>query len=90
MGAPDGSSTKEIIHRIGTFFILVGLGLMAFFLISESTRQTNLEYFCWSGILLILGFIFRGQFRRTVAPSGRFSLLRRFTPKSKQDQGKKK
>ena len=90
MGAPDGSSNKEIIHRIGTFFILVGLGLMAFFIISESTRQTDLEYFCWSSILLVLGFIFRGQFRRTPPASGRFSLIKRFTPKSKQDQGKKK
>jgi predicted membrane channel-forming protein YqfA (hemolysin III family) len=90
VGTPDGSSNKEIIHRIGTFFILVGVALMVFFIISESTRQTDLEYFCWSGILLILGFVFRGQFRKTPQPSGRFSIIKRLTPKSKQDQGKKK
>lgn len=90
MGAPDGSNSKEIIARIGTFFLLVGIGLIAFFIMSEAARQATFEYFCSGLILLILGFIFRGQLRRRTSPSGRFSLVRRLMPKSKQDQGKKK
>jgi predicted membrane channel-forming protein YqfA (hemolysin III family) len=90
MGAPEGSNGREIIYRIGTFFLLVGIGLMAFFMLSESARQATFEYFCWGLILLILGFVFRGQFRKSTAPSGRFSMVRRLMPKSKKDQQTKK
>lgn len=90
MGAPEGSNRKEIIARIGTFFLLLGLGLIVFFVLSEAADAVNFGYFCWGIIVLILGFVFRGQFKRTAAPSGRFSLVKRLTPKAKQDQGKKK
>jgi len=90
MGEPQGFDRKEILRRIGTFFLLVGIGLLVFFLLSEATKNVNFSYFCWSLTLLIVGFIFRGQFRKRTAPSGRFSLVRRLTPKSKkEDQGKK-
>jgi hypothetical protein len=90
MGPPQDFNPKEILHRIGTFFLLVGIGLIVFFLISEAAGEVALGYFCWSVVLLILGFGFRGQFRKTAKPSGRFSLVRRLMPKSKQDQAKKK
>jgi len=90
MSAPDGFNRKEILHRVGTFFILVGIGLLAFFLLSEAARQVAFEYFCWSVILLVVGFILRGQFKRSTPPSGRFGLVRRLIPKAKQDQEKKK
>jgi len=89
MRSPQGFDRKEVLARIGTFFILVGIGLLIFFLLSEAAEQVTLEYFCGSIVLLVLGFFFRGQFKRTVTPSGRFSLVRRLMPKSKQDQGKK-
>ena len=90
MGSPQGFNRKEIVHRIGTFFILVAIGLLAFFLLSEASRQVAFEYFCWSVALLAVGFFFRGRFKRTVTPSGRFSLVRRLIPKAKKDQEKKK
>lgn len=89
MGAPQDFNPREILHRVGTFFLLVGIGLLVFFLISDAAGQVTFPYFCWSVILLILGFGFRGQFRRTVKPSGRFSIVKRLMPKSKQDQVKK-
>ncbi len=89
MSSPQGFNRKEVLHRIGTFFMLVGIGLLVFFLLSEAAQQVTIEYFCGSVVLLVLGFIFRGQFKRTVTPSGRFSLIRRLIPKSKRDQGKK-
>lgn len=90
MGSPQGFNRKEIVHRIGTFFILVAIGLLAFFLLSEAARQVTFEYLCWSVILLILGFMLRGQFKRSVTPSGRFSLVKRLMPKAKKEQEKKK
>jgi hypothetical protein len=90
MGAPDGFDRKEILHRIGTFFLLIGIGLLVFFMLSEAAQNVTFSYFCWSLILMIFGFLFRGQFKRKVTPSGRFSLVKRLMPKAKkEDQGKK-
>jgi hypothetical protein len=90
MGAPQGFDRKEVLHRIGTFFLLVGIGLLVFFMLSEAAQNVTFSYFCWSLILMILGFVFRGQFKRSAAPSGRFSLDKRLMPKAKkEDQGKK-
>ena len=90
MGTPQDFNPKEIIYRIGTFFLLVGIGLLLFFILSEAAQQVTFDYLCWGIVLLIVGFIFRGQFKRTTTPSGRFGLVRRLMPKSKrEDQGKK-
>lgn len=90
MGAPEGFDRKEVIHRIGTFFLLVGAGLLIFFFLSEAAQKVAFDYLCWSLILLVFGFIFRGQLKRTAAPSGRFSIVRKLMPKAKKDaEGKK-
>ena len=90
MGAPDGFDRKEILHRIGTFFLIIGIGLFVLFMASEAAGKVTFSYFCWCLILVIFGFIFRGQFKRKVTPSGRFSLVKRLMPKAKkEDQGKK-
>ena len=75
MSSPQGFDRKEIVHRIGTFFLLVGIGLMAFFMLSEAARQVSFDFLCWGLILLILGFIFRAQYKKSLPPSGRFSLV---------------
>ena len=90
MSSPQGFNRKELLHRIGTFFIIVGIGLLAFFLLSEAARQVAFEYFCWSVLLLVVGSVFRGQFKRPVTPSGRFSLVRRLMPKAKKEAQDKK
>jgi predicted membrane channel-forming protein YqfA (hemolysin III family) len=89
MSSPQGLDPKEIIYRIGTFFLLVGIGLVAFFVLSEAARQVSFNYLCWGLIVLILGFIFRAQYRKSVTPSGRFSLVRKLMPKSKKEAAKK-
>jgi len=90
MGAPQGFDRKEVLHRIGTFFLLVGIGLFVIFMASDAAQNFSLSYLCWSLILVIIGFVFRGQFKKSVAPSGRFSLVKRLMPKAKkEEQGKK-
>jgi hypothetical protein len=89
MGAPEGFDRKEFLHRIGTFFLLLGIGLLVLFMASEAAKQVAFEYFCWSLILMIFGLIFRGQFKRKVTPSGRFSLVKRLMPKAKKEEAKK-
>ena len=72
MGEPQEYNRKEFLHRIGTFFLLLGVGAMVFFLFSESANQPELNYFCNGMVLLILGFAFRSQLKKPVVKSGRF------------------
>ena len=77
MGEPESYNRKEFVYRVGTFFLLVGLGLLVFFMLSESAEQPQFNYFCGSLVLLIIGFIFRAQYRKAVVKSGRFSILKK-------------
>ena len=89
MGEQQGSSRPEFIARVGTFFIWVGIILLVFFFMSDAAGQAVFGYFCWSSSLLIIGFIFRSQLKKTYKPSGRFSVLQKLKRKPKEDKGKK-
>ena len=85
----NSSDRKEFVSRIGTFFVLVGVGLMIFFLMSDAASSPQLSYFCWGTVILTLGFIFRGQFKKPAGPpSGRFSVFKRFKRKPKEEKKK--
>lgn len=89
MGQPQNYDYREIIYRVGTFFLLVGIGLVVLFILSEAAQLAAFEYFCVGVIFLIIGFMFRAQYKRSIEPSGRFRALRWLRPKSKDDKGKK-
>jgi uncharacterized membrane protein len=89
MGEPQGYDPKELIYRLGTFFLVVGIGLLAFFLLSEAAGTPTFSYFCGSMILITLAFVFRARYKRSIQPSGRFGIIQRLRPKSKEDKGKK-
>lgn len=80
-----GYNRKEILYRIGTFFLLVGLTLLVFFLMSEAETRPVFGFFCWSMILLITGFLFRAQYKKTVPSSGRFSVFKKFKRGNKKE-----
>ncbi|MCC6500533.1 MAG: hypothetical protein IT313_09740 [Anaerolineales bacterium] len=84
MGEPEQYSRKELVHRIGTFFLMLAVGLIVFFILSDSSGAPSLNYFCWSMILAGLGFIFRAQYKRPVPASGRFGWLKKLL-KGKQE-----
>lgn len=81
MGEPESFHRRDIIHRIGTFFLMVGVGLFILFLLSESSGMTTFEYFCGSTLLLTIGFVFRAQYKKSEPPSGRFGIFKRFRRK---------
>jgi uncharacterized membrane protein HdeD (DUF308 family) len=89
MGAPQGYDPKELTYRIGTFFLMVGIALLVFFVMSEAAQSPTFNLFCSGTILLIIGLIFRAQYRKATKPSGRFSLLKKLIPKPKEDKAKK-
>jgi hypothetical protein len=88
MGEPQDFDRKEILYRIGTFFLLIGVGLLVFFMMSEAEDQPTFGYFCWSMILLIVGFLFRAQYKKALPPSGRFGILKKLKPKPKEEKKK--
>jgi hypothetical protein len=93
--ADQSSSRKEFVSRIGTFFVLIGIGMMVFFGLSDAASTPTMSYFCWGTILLTLGFIFQGQFKRPPGPpTGRFRVLgmikNLFKRKTKEEKGKDK
>ena len=82
MGQQPNNYT-ELIYRVGTFFLMVGFGLVILFIFSEAAQKTSFSYFCWGLILMIVGFMFRAQYKRSIPSSGRFSIFRRLSSKSK-------
>lgn len=81
MGEPESFSRKETVSRIGTFFLIVGIGLFLLFLLSESSGNTMFEYFCGSTLLITLGFLFRAQYKKAGPASGRFGVFKRLRRK---------
>jgi len=74
---------KDIIPRIGTFFIIIGIGTVLLFVISDIAETVYFDY-------LFLGLLFTGigiYLRRDAekpAASGRFSFMKKMRDKSKE------
>jgi hypothetical protein len=81
-------SYRELIYRVGSFFLMVGIGLILLFILSEASQDTAFSYFCWGLVLLILGFAARSQYKKSFPPNERFSFVKKLMPKSKKDKGK--
>jgi predicted membrane channel-forming protein YqfA (hemolysin III family) len=81
-------SYRELIYRVGTFFLMVGLGLILLFILSEAAEYAVFDFFCWGLLLLIVGLVFRNQYKKSFPSSDRFSFVKKLMPKSKKDKGK--
>jgi Ca2+/Na+ antiporter len=81
----------ETIHRIGTFFILVGLALLVMFIGSIMSKDINVIYLFLAFAALFIAFLLRRN--KPVNDSGRFGAIRRASARSRQrreDQKNKK
>ena len=81
-------SYRELIYRVGTFFLMIGIGLFLLFVLSESANEAVFSYFCGGLVLLVVGLLFRNQYKKSFPPNERFNLVKRLIPKSKRDKGK--
>jgi len=80
---------KDIIPRIGTFFLILGIGYIVFFVISDIADAIGFKYL-FTGLLLSgIGFYFR---RNTEKPpsSGRFAAWKKMRAKEKKEKKDKK
>ena len=81
---------EDLRPRVGTFFIIIGIGLLALFIASDMAKQVN---FCYFGIAVgSLGF---GAYLRIVSnrerpPSQRFGAIRSYKAKRQQEKEAKK
>ena len=66
----------EFLTRVGTFFILIGIGILVLFVASNSSGAANFDYLFWAMMSVIVGFFLRRR-REPSGPSDRFSALRR-------------
>ncbi len=64
----------ETLHRLGTFFILVGLALMVMFVGSIMSKEINVVYLFLSLVALFVAFLLRRN--KPVNESGRFRIVR--------------
>jgi hypothetical protein len=77
----------DIIPRVGTFFLIIGWGLMILFAGSEFSHEANFNYFFSSLLLLFFGSVFRRRAERH--ESSRFGSLRRARERSRQQREEK-
>jgi len=66
-----------LAHRIGTFFMMVGLGLIGLFIASDTAGAPACNFLAAGSVLLVLGIIL--WFRNPLPsgqPSGRFRILK--------------
>lgn len=64
----------NLAPRVGSFFILIGFGLLCLFILTLVGRQFHFTYFLFASILLFLGFRMRGKPARPT-PSSRFGII---------------
>jgi membrane protein implicated in regulation of membrane protease activity len=68
--------------RIGTFFIVLGLGLLIIFIASAFSGQMQLKYFLYSALAFAFGSFLRRRIQHT--DSGRFGSLRRLREQARK------
>ncbi len=88
MGEGGPTSQSELVPRIGTFLILLGIFSLILFITSNLAQQPQFDWLFVSLLLLGIGIFLR----RRAAPSppaGRFSIVRKILGGAKKRNEKK-
>lgn len=80
---------EEFVIRVGTFFIVVGVGIFILFIASDASHQTNFDYLFWSIIVVAVGMLLRRR-KPPPPPSDRFSSWHKWRGGSKKHKEEKK
>jgi hypothetical protein len=91
MGEEGPTPQEELVPRVGTFFVILGIFALIFFLASDFAKQPDFDWLFIGMVLLGIGFIFR---RRAAPPpsAGRFGAVRKMresAKKRKEEKAKK-
>jgi succinate-acetate transporter protein len=91
MGDEQQTSQEELVPRIGTFLILLGIFSLILFLASDFAKTPEFDWLFVGMVLMGIGFFFR---RRAASPpsAGRFGMVRKMredAKKRKEEKAKK-
>lgn len=89
MGDDQEIKQEDLLPRIGTFIILLGIFSFIFFLASDFANQPDFDWLFVGILLLAIGFGFRRRAARP-APASRFSMVRKLREKAKKRKEEKK
>jgi hypothetical protein len=76
-----------LIVRVGTFFLVLGVGSFILFIISDLARKPDFDYLFVAMLLIAIGWGMRRR-KPPPPPAGRFSMFRR--GRDKDNKGKRK
>ncbi len=79
---------KNIVPRIGTFFLVIGLGFVLLFIISDIAKTVYFDYLFIGLLLSGIGIYLRRNAEKP-PPSGRFAGWRKMRSKEKKEEKKK-
>jgi hypothetical protein len=80
----------DLRPRVGTFFIIIGFGLLALFIGSDMAKHVDFRYFLGAVSCLGFGIFLRVISSREKGPSQRFGAIRGYMAKRKQEKEAKK
>ncbi|MBI5824362.1 MAG: hypothetical protein HZB18_10070 [Chloroflexi bacterium] len=76
------------IVRVGTFFMVMGLGAFVLFVTSDIAEQVDFDYLFVAMVLLFIGWTMRRS-KAPPPPAGRFSYLRKMREDAKNKRAEK-
>jgi hypothetical protein len=77
---------RNIGNRIGVFFMIVGIAVLALFFTSDFVQKPNVGYLFWGIVFTFLGVVFMRASRPEREESQRFRLARKlFSRKEKEE-----
>jgi len=81
-------SDDSLIVRMGTFFLVMGVGIFVLFVLSDIANQADFDYLFLAMILIFIGWYFR-RGKSKPAPSNRFERVRNWRSGKKGGGGSK-
>jgi hypothetical protein len=74
-------------RRLGAFFLFIGVGLIAIYIVSDLARTPDLLFLLSGTVLSLTGFFLRRSHKPPPPPSsGRFRLLKRKRKKDEKEE----
>lgn len=77
---------KYYVNRIGLFFIVVGIAVLALFFTSDFVQEPNIGYLFWGVVFFSLGVVLLRISRPSREESQRFRLIRKLFSRKKKEE----